>query len=645
MLLALPPAGAAPSTHASSQAQQASPPATRIAGWSTKAAAVRLGGELSTTVTVAPAAKRTIRVEYRKRGTTRWLSKSSTTTSSAGSAYVRFQPPRAGAWQVRLSVAATRSASKLVTKSRTVTARGTASVTTLQSWAIPSWSETRKPFAVVGAIKPAAARRVEVQIRGSREADTGFNTVAVVKTSSDGRLRTTAKVPQDGAWKVRIVVNGTPSAKAVTGSWRWISASPALKFGTAGAAGLALAPTGSSVAIASTNSLRTARAVTTTTEPTLVAVESDGSLTDAVISGGDADVSRFLIAPNGDVYLLFANPTNVAAGGRGQCLLARVDRDSGVPLCVDKTLMWINWAQNNGNLLNPAVQFDDTGAVYYAGQTHDGHTVLRKYTNGISTDLINDAISVQAFLVLGDGSVFLRGSTTVTGSSWLRRITPQGALQTLANSSSGNLLHKFPDGNVYIGLYDGTNYGVRRFLASTGQMDPKFWIASNGTPSGSYLDVSPFCAGPTPVGGSFCSYYGASVAGITTTDEDAVYGRADGVVMQYFPTLTKPATSIANVTAVTAGSGTALVLAGLTAGGANILTTIDTATDIEMELIGAANEVETYRLHYLRSTNSIMFDGLRFADNKYVVGQIDLDTMQATTAPTGSSRLIDFQTF
>jgi len=70
-----------------------------------------------------------------------------------------------------------------------------------------------------------------------------------------------------------------------------------------------------------------------------------------------------------------------------------------------------------------------------------------------------------------------------------------------------------------------------------------------------------------------------------------------------------------------------------------------TTTQTELQLIGPENEIEIYRLNFLAAEGKIMFDGLRFADNRYVIGQIDLQTMTVTASATGSSKLEDFQTF
>jgi hypothetical protein len=76
-----------------------------------------------------------------------------------------------------------------------------------------------------------------------------------------------------------------------------------------------------------------------------------------------------------------------------------------------------------------------------------------------------------------------------------------------------------------------------------------------------------------------------------------------------------------------------------------VTTLYNTETDSEQTLVTASNEIEMYHLNYVASSNKIMFDGLRFSDNKYVIGQIDLNTGQVNSSQTGSSKLVDFQTF
>ena len=75
------------------------------------------------------------------------------------------------------------------------------------------------------------------------------------------------------------------------------------------------------------------------TSPTaLEAVEADGQVKPAIVSGS-ANVSQFIVAPNGKLYVLFTAGVNLDDTTLpGTCLLAEVDPSTGVPTCVDDTL-------------------------------------------------------------------------------------------------------------------------------------------------------------------------------------------------------------------------------------------------------------------------------------------------------------------
>ena len=88
-----------------------------------------------------------------------------------------------------------------------------------------------------------------------------------------------------------------------------------------------------------------------------------------------------------------------------------------------------------------------------------------------------------------------------------------------------------------------------------------------------------------------------------------------------------------------------IILSGTDDSGKNLTTLYNSTTDSEQTLIPTSNEIEVYRLNYVASSNKIMFDGLRFSDNKYVLGQVDINTGLVTASQTGSSKLVDFQTF
>ena len=76
-----------------------------------------------------------------------------------------------------------------------------------------------------------------------------------------------------------------------------------------------------------------------------------------------------------------------------------------------------------------------------------------------------------------------------------------------------------------------------------------------------------------------------------------------------------------------------------------MLTLYNTSTDSEKQLLGPGNEIEIYHLNYVAKGNKVLFDGLRFADNKYVLGQVDLSTNDVTASATTTGKWDDFQTF
>lgn len=387
----------------------------------------------------------------------------------------------------------------------------------------------------------------------------------------------------------------------------------------------------------------------------MLVVSADGTTQEAVTSG-KATISRFLIAPNDKLYVLFSSKVNLKdtskGGGRG-CLLAEVVRATGIPTCIEDELESITWISSGGvgHPSNP-IQFDGSGAIYYLGQNASGSVSLRKNAGGTKTDLINDNISIWNFIVLEDGTVILTGTTTSTQANWVRRISPQGGLRNLVTSGYAQFLTLFPDNNVYMGLWGGGHFGIKRYLPSSDALDVKYWISGNmvGDEQDWYFGADQFCQNDEDrqTNDSFCGYYGAYIKGTHRTTDGKVFTiagyDANGLLMQYYPELAKPSTAVVKV-AVAQGVLTNLILAGLNSSDRNVLTLFNTTDQSELELIGAENEIEIYRLNFVASDNRIMFDGLRFSDNKYVIGQYDLNSMTFGASQTGSTKLVDFQTF
>jgi hypothetical protein len=476
------------------------------------------------------------------------------------------------------------------------------------------------------------------------------------------------KLSADGGSKLLKfkVVKASSSGGSTSGGSTKPPVSPTpLRFSMSGAVGLALGSSSlSGTGISATRNLDLgsmafwgakdsgARYSAAAVGSNLDTVSSSGQLSDAVTSGS-ATVSQFLIAPNNKVYVLFSGRVNLSdtsSSTNSGCLLAEINPSSGVPVCVDNSLASINWsAPGSGWAPSTPIQFDSSGAIYYIGSTTSGATVLRKFLNGVSTDLITDNVYIDHFLVLPNGCVILSGRTVSSGAIWVRRISPGGSLSNL-QTNQALFLTLFPDGNVYMGLWSNggaTIRGVARYLAASDSMDATLWIGSH-TYSGHEVNFDTDTICPLPYTRPFCATYGVYIRWSYGTGDGREYvtaGADSGVnAMQYYPDVRFLNTIVTNVT-VAQGVGNNLVLGGLNADNKNVLTLYNTSDDTETQLIGPDNEIEIYHVNYVADANKIMFDGLRFVDNKYVIEEIDLSTKQITELNTSSVKWADLQTF
>ena len=361
----------------------------------------------------------------------------------------------------------------------------------------------------------------------------------------------------------------------------------------------------------------------------LMAVSAAGIATDA-LSSGSAIVSDFFTAPNGKYYVVFNNSAELVPGGP-TCKLAEVNQATGIPTCVDSTLTQIDFS--NGSLLrklNP-IQFDDEGAIYYKGSSSTGETLLRKWDNGVSTNLINSNIGINFFQVLGDGTVLLAGSTGNSGVPWLRRLSPTGSLSTLDANVYVAFMNEFPDGNIYMGVTESSNCRVVRYIVQSGILESKPWIQGGwNTSADSYFKSSTFCPtfGPGANQESFC-YDPTSVRRVFPIETGNMFALTGGFggtgsVYKYFPSVEKVASVVTSVSIVEPSSNN-IMIAGTDVNGTSTLTIFNATTGRETILIDSTNEIEVYNMTYVAATNKIMFNGLRFADNKQVIGEIDLN--------------------
>lgn len=209
-------------------AAQAAPSATRLAGFDTASGAVRVGGTLWDDATVLPRSARTVTVQYRRKGS-RFANASTVHSSASGAVRLGLRPPSAGTWQFRVVVKSTSRATRFVSKTRTVSASGRAARTRLTGLAT---SPTTVPLGGVVsddvAVAPRGARAVLVQGRAPGAAR--FVTMSTGRATSYGAFHAMYRPTSVGAWKFRLVIPATATARSLTSPARTITA----KASTAG---------------------------------------------------------------------------------------------------------------------------------------------------------------------------------------------------------------------------------------------------------------------------------------------------------------------------------------------------------------------------------------------------------------------------
>lgn len=418
----------------------------------------------------------------------------------------------------------------------------------------------------------------------------------------------------------------------------------------------------------------------------LVALLPDGSLKDAIeatpVAGGYAStvrVSKVLVGPDNKLYVLFASPTSLGAPGysdptKPACYLAQVDRETGVPTCIDTSSAI--WGGMMGSSSTEPIQFDSSGAIYYLGQVNScsggsctSYQAVRRWKDGSITNVVGNANTyVQGFVVMGDGTVLFQGqSFSAGGNSYLRKFTPVGETGNIgsifAQSGYSSFLAKLPDGNAYIGKgWSGSGEpGLYRYMAATNALDTAPWIArvspadqlaGQTAPSHNLWDAPFNCNDVYPIaatcpGNGFTEFQGVpqkSGDGVN----DSVYvvsgyngpGQTKTIIRIYpgasvgavpVPTGYKPTKFVA--------LGDKLLITGTNAVDEFVTWIHNTTNNSDVEVFPASDQHEVFTLGASPSERRVYFSALKFTGNSTLNGYIDLDTNRPVITQTTSSKI------
>ncbi len=384
--------------------------------------------------------------------------------------------------------------------------------------------------------------------------------------------------------------------------------------------------------------------------------DSSGALNEAV-SEGTVRISSIAVGPTGWTYMGLSSPVNLSdtsSGSGTTCAFVRVREATGVPECVDSTVLSVS-----------DIQFDNSARVYYRGSNGTSN-VLRRNSDGVIVDLVTSQTTLGSFIALEDGTVVITGSSS--GGGWLRWLSTSLVVTQILNQSP-TWIKQFPDGNVYFGVNCCDVKGpVRRFIAESKTLDPIPWVRDDciGTQATNYkanYDTSPgyfytclnvsftgnrvgLCATESNAG--YCNNGLSWLSNIIVTQSGIAYGVGGSgmrkTLMQMWPEVKPTSTQISDVRSIKE-AGSHFVITGTNSAGQFLTTAYDPATDTERALISTSSQTEIYNLAYSASTGEIFFDGLRFSNNTYVVGKVNVVTGALNYLGTTTTAFSDFQAF
>jgi len=339
----------------------------------------------------------------------------------------------------------------------------------------------------------------------------------------------------------------------------------------------------------------------------------------------DPDVDKIQFDPNGNLFVVFATKQTLQNGN--SYLLAKILASDSSIGGIDKDLTALVW---NTDTVSPNIQFDAAGNIYYLARSAGGNLLLRKYVNETTiTDFINSNITIDHWLVRPDGTVVIGGTTVSPFSPWLRKIAPAGSpVTTIADNANIGWILNFPDNKVYAGFPPSMPFeGVYRLPDNLSQMGNTAYktpyigfTKQEFTPEYDALALATgldpiYCKGLTDTAAVYLKSYAATTAnkviGLTGS------GNYRTILYLYPTPQVIPLALLDRITLFRESKGD-LIVPGFK-DGVPKLVQYNLTTKVETVLV---QNIEIFHLDVL-SNGLILFDGLDFATNKYVIGQYE----------------------
>jgi hypothetical protein len=200
-----------------------------------------------------------------------------------------------------------------------------------------------------------------------------------------------------------------------------------------------------------------------------------------------------------------------------------------------------------------------------------------------------------------------------------------------------------------MGLSGDVPGGVGRFLQASSEMEARYWIGRDvgGNDQEPYFNYEEICNDIRAQIGPFCWNAGSRITDyfeVPAGDFVLSGHAANSVLMQYFPTVEPIDSGLARIT-LGAAKDNKIVLAGLDARTVNNVAIYDAASGTHRTLLNSASEMEFYKLENGSEPGKVLFTGLRFSNNEYVFGSIDVNSGVVQVLANTGQRWQDFDAF
>jgi hypothetical protein len=330
----------------------------------------------------------------------------------------------------------------------------------------------------------------------------------------------------------------------------------------------------------------------------------NGRLQNPVVSGSIVS-SYVAVGPNKDLYFATSALGVPRPDGTypSSCFIVHYNVADNTTTCVETSSSVFGvWTSPD---TGAPLQIGPNGEVYFL--TSRSTIVLMRSYQGVATSMTNSNITVTGFAAAPNGAVLITGRTPSSNTNWTRVIHPDGSLSTLGTVASWSL-ETYPDGRIY--------YSGGLLAAGARAYDPA-----------TDTDVA------WPDG-----YTDYKTSATTTDGKVFVTGSAyhtSTLFAQNYPVPGLAMKGSLDLVTAIAPAGTRVAIAGTQLSGRSRLGLYDPATDTTTLIDGSLPELEYYNLSYSPTRNVVIFDALRFQDNAYVIGEVNLATDTISiTAPS-----------